>query len=219
MRGITVIGAAINPINSNYSVIEGCRVFGSRSGGGFILNGCKNAKLIKCEAAFVDAGANQQGGDGFNIHNGNNRGSSFTLIDCWAHDNNNDGYSDHYNSQGVIDGGLFEFNCISGIGAGITPAYGANDVIKNVIVQNNFARGINYSALSDAQGNTIVVFDSISRNNALYGFGVIGRAKMTCINCVSYGNSIGYRGDDLNVECINCKSVGNTSPDVKVDNI
>ncbi len=80
-------------------------------------------------------------GDGFNLHpafattNIYAKGSTHTLIDCWSHDNKDDGYSDHGRSEGTIIGGLFEYN---GKG-GVLPSYGSHDTLYGVTARRNWA--------------------------------------------------------------------------------
>ena len=95
-----------------------------------------SAYLERCEAD-----SNQYGttGDGFNMHPsaGNTypygKGCTHTLVDCWAHDMKDDGYSDHERSEGTIIGGLYEHN---GKG-GLAPAIGSHNTIYNTVVRNN----------------------------------------------------------------------------------
>ena len=70
--------------------------------------GGRGVVFIRCEAGGTFA--SNGNGDGFGAGMG-----SATLIDCWAHDNNDDGYSEHGGSQTTIIGGLYEYNGKGGI--------------------------------------------------------------------------------------------------------
>ena len=109
---------------------------------GFVWDNSIGVELIRCEASNVFTG--EGNGDGFNAH------SSYptpdqpeakhvaTMIDCWSHDNADDGYSDHERCETTIIGGLFEYN----VKAGLTPAYGCHDTIQNAYCRNNVYGGI-----------------------------------------------------------------------------
>ena len=130
----------------------------------------------------------------------------------------NDGYSDHENAFAIIDGGLYEHNCIGGEGAGLTPAYGAVDVIRNVICQNNLSSGIQYAALSTSARCSVYISNSVCRNNSGRGFSVLGNAKMEVVNSVAYGNGRGFGGSEYaSIRLISSKSANNTNADQYVD--
>ena len=215
--GLTFVGTSCNISTSCNSVLENCRVYSARFSGGFVIDNVKNATLKNCEVGYTDNGASAPSGDGINCHVDDGDYADFRLIDCWSHDSWNDGYSDHENTFAVIDGGLFEHNCISGGGAGLTPAYGANDVIRNVICQNN-TRGIQYSALSTSDGCCVSISNSVCRNNSEAGFSVIGNAKMEIVNSIAYGNGRGFVGSEYaSIQTIACKSANNVNADQYVD--
>ena len=215
--GITFLGTACNIENSCNSVLENCRVYSSRYSGGFVIDNVKNATLKNCEVGYTNNGASAPSGDGINCHVDDGDSADYRLIDCWSHDSWNDGYSDHENSFAIIDGGLYEHNCIGGQGAGLTPAYGAVDVIRNVICQNN-TRGIQYSATSKSARCGVYISNSVCRNNSEYGFSVLGNAKMEAVNCVAYGNGRGFGGSEYaSIKLIGSKSANNTNADQYVD--
>ncbi len=215
--GLTFVGTSCNISNSCNSVLENCRVYSARFSGGYVINNVKNATLKGCEVGYTDNGANTPSGDGINCHVDNGDSADYRLIDCWSHDSWNDGCSDHENTFAIIDGGLYEYNCLSGGGAGITPAYGAVDVIRNVICQNN-TRGIQYSATPESTRCGVYISNSVCRNNSEYGFSVLGNAKMEAVNCVAYGNGRGFRGSEYaSIRLIGSKSANNTNADQYVD--
>ena len=112
-------------------------------------------------------------GDGFNMtpQIGTERpfakDSTHTLIDCWSHDNRDDGYSDHGRSEGTIIGGLYEHN---GKG-GIAPAIGSHDTAYHAVVRSN-ASGVLLA------GNTL-------------GDGGIG-TQVECFGVVAIGNAYNF---------------------------
>lgn len=163
-------------------------------GGGFYIYEASNVELTRCEASSVTNGLSN--GDGFNVDTRGDAGSddaalccSVILDECWAHDNNDDGYSDHDRSECLIRGGLYEY-CGKG---GLTPAYGANDVIENAVCRYNRGAGI-----------------------LVTGIPTTGRKATTVIasNCLSYGQTYGFRTDtDGIIHCVNCVAYDNTAGD------
>ena len=219
LDGLWMYGRGANLKDTLNSVITDCHVCGTcYSGYAWSLDKSKNLLLDRCEACRSDDNGN--GGDGFNVHTSTTSSHnvdrteycSFELRNCWSHDNRNDGYSDHEDCEGFINGGLFEYNSRSG-GAGLTPAYGANDVIKDAITQCNFSRGFQYSGhdVGVTYPESTSVFNVLSRWNTDRGFSAIGtNVQVDLINCVAYGNKDGFNGGDGLMRCINCKSVDNT---------
>jgi hypothetical protein len=137
--------------------------------------------------------------------------TTFTLENCWSHDNWNDGYSDHEGCEGFINGGLFEYNCIGGQGAGITPAYGAHDTIIAAICQNNKI-GVRYTNGGGTTIGSMTVNSVVSRNNISDGFAAATSYDyVTFINCVAYNNTEkGFANyGATKFTCINCKSIDN----------
>jgi hypothetical protein len=199
------------------SVIEDCVVLGTRNAC-WNLNNTQNVTLIRCEAAWSDSARGAGGNDGFNVHAGEGIEVTFKMIDCYSHDNGNDGYSDHARCRGIIEGGLFEHNSLFGVGCGLTPAYGACDIIRNVISQNNNSRGIGYFGVTDTTKCGVVIMNCVSRNNVSDGFYLSDSAFVEVIGCVSYGNSRGIKGSTAkNIKVIDTKSFNNTNPDINVD--
>ena len=81
-----------------------------------------DATVISCLAA-------QAGADGFGIAGY----GDCSFYDCSAIRCYDDGISHHDGSTGVIDGGLWT-NCLKG---GVTPSYGSNVSVKNVVCKGN----------------------------------------------------------------------------------
>ena len=184
--------------------------------GGFAFKDCTNVYLERCEASSITDGGIT--GDGFNFHTTNANGAepfylTAQLVDCWAHDVNDDGCSDHEYSEVTIDGGLFEFN---GKG-GVTPSYGANDVLRNVTCRYNIdeskatGNGIYVTGNpSYSRNNTCVIADSCVCYGNHFGFRAAqSECVLICRNCISYGNDWGnWRAGDGEgrIICVNCKS-------------
>ena len=147
-----------------------CAAKYSFGGGAWSWDGSIGLELIRCEATRAFSGTTT--GDGFNAHS-TTTGSALakhttaTLIDCWSHDNNDDGYSDHERCETTIIGGLFEYN----VKGGLTPSYGAHDKYMGCYVRNNVNGGIYHVGTAEDGG-------------------VGGQTE--CINCISEGNSWNY---------------------------
>ena len=105
------------------SVMYGCS---TRIGG--ITYYCSSINLTRCEVARkyqCDRPITDKTGDGIcGTWTGttliNERNLAATLIDCWCHDNQDDGFSDHGPGVNTIIGGLYEYN----VKAGVVPAAG-----------------------------------------------------------------------------------------------
>ena len=197
---------------SNSKVVD-CRasnVFGS---GAFNYSRCIGAEFIRCEASFCCTGTN---GDGFNAHS-NNTGEPFskqttvTLTDCWAHDNRDDGYSDHERSEAVLYGGLYEYNGKSGI----TPSYGSHCSCYNVLSRYN-KNGFYYlGVVASAEGGKYGQLSCTSctaMGNTASGYRIDGAGNSAILTlCRSVSNQFGYYSDTANngVELIDCGAAGN----------
>ena len=176
------------------SVISHCKsgnVFGY---GSFVYDRCKNVKFESCEAYRC---VQNNSGDGFNGH-GTNSGETFAyqvtceLYNCWAHDNKDDGYSDHEHAETIINGGLYEYNGK----AGVTPSYGSHCVCYNVYSRNNYAGFYYYGTAEAVEGGK-------------YG-------QVMCYNCIADGNTrggtnTGFRcgGNGNTMKLYDCLSINN----------
>lgn len=216
--------------------ITDCSAKYSYGAGAIFWDGAIGLQLIRCEAARAFSGTSS--GDGFNAHAitstpSNSRHTICTMIDCWSHDNNDDGYSDHERCETTIIGGLFEYN----IKGGITPSYGAQDTIYNAycrhqqlygilyvgaiteleggqggqvhcvncICENNGTSNYSISASADATyQNTAVMINCISLNAGTYGYSAMTNSKMILHNCSDSGSSIVKNG---NIEVVNAEIV------------
>lgn len=219
------------------AVITDCRAGYNRGAAGFKYDLAVGIKFERCEAVRVCTGTST--GDGFNAHATNadfgtapvfSKHVSATLIDCWSHDNFDDGYSDHERSETVIRGGLYEYNGKSGI----TPSYGSHCCCYNVVARHNY-NGIqmvgNVADVTPSEGGKygqLLCIACISAYNTRgsgvhCGFGVNGNGnRVELYECISIGNSIGYYADEnTSILLHNCKTLNDTtikSGDVTIEN-
>lgn len=216
ISGIETEGIVVNIDNTSNSKIVDCKssyVFGA---GAFTYNRSLNTTFLRCEASNTQYGTT---GDGFNGHSDNtgdidSKQTTVSIIDCWSHDNNDDGYSDHERSETIIRGGLYEYNGK----AGITPSYGSHCSCFNVYSRNNY-NGFYYCGDVDASEGgkygQLICYNCISENNRRSGTLKAGYLlsgngnKMILINCQSINNKTGYKindGDSYGMILIDCKS-------------
>lgn len=196
-------------------------------GGAWSWDAAIGVELIRCEAARAFSGSNT--GDGFNAHSTTTdpalaKHTVATMIDCWSHDNNDDGYSDHERCETTIIGGLFEYN----VKAGLTPAYGCHDTIYNAYCRKQVNSGIalvgSATAVEGGRGSQIFVIGCICENNA-NNYYVSGDKSGKdenfgkFVNCISLnGSKYGYLcGTNSRIELNNCTDSG--SPTAKSGNI
>lgn len=153
--------------------------------------------------------------NGYNPYNGKRTVFTATLIDCWVHDNQDDGYSDHGQGTATIIGGLYEYNRK----AGLIPVSGVHATIINVTSrhqQRGFSIGNEmYHSSEDDIKMGIELFGCISQNNnynyrsdTTTGYGI-----MILNNCISMNaSSTGFvtkNGDKMVLR--NCKSLNDTN--------
>ena len=217
--GIETKYLIFNVDGTSVSEILECKSTNVYGAGAFTYDKCQSAIFTRCEAARAQIGSN---GDGFNGHS-NNDGDVFSkqtnviLHNCYSHDNNDDGYSDHERSETEIIGGLYEYN---GKG-GITPSYGSHCVCRDVYSRKNCS-GFYYTGTAEtSEGGKygqMICYNCIAENNTTggtkTGFRVDGIGnKMTLINCKSIKNSIGYAvgNADARAELIDCGTLENNT--------
>lgn len=177
-------------------------------------------ELIRCEAARAFSGS--QTGNGFNAYSTTTdpalaKHTAATMIDCWGHDNNDNGYSDHERCETTIIGGLFEYN----VGGGIKPSWGSHDTIYNAYCRKQVDSGIalvrSAKAEEGGRGSQIFAIGCICENNKnnyyVYGdkYGAdenFGRF----VNCVSLNAQYGYLcGTNARIELNNCTDSGSST--------
>ena len=196
-------------------------------GGAWSWEAAIGVELIRCEATRAFSGSST--GDGFNAHSTTTGPASAkhtvaTMIDCWSHDNNDDGYSDHERCETTIIGGLFEYN----VKAGLTPAFGCHDTICNAYCRKQVNNGIalvgSATAAEGGRGSQIFVTGCICENNT-NNYYVSGDKAGTdenfgkFVNCISLnGSKYGYLcGTNARIELNNCTDSG--SPTAKSGNV
>lgn len=196
-------------------------------GGAWSWDAAIGVELIRCEAARAFSGSST--GDGFNAHSTTTdpalaKHTVATMIDCWSHDNNDDGYSDHERCETTIIGGLFEYN----VKSGLTPAYGCHDTIYNAYCRKQVNNGIalvgSATAAEGGRGSQIFVIGCICENNT-NNYYVSGETSGNdenfgkFVNCISLnGSKYGYLcGTNARIELNNCTDSG--SPTAKSGNV
>ena len=188
-------------------------------------------ELVRCEAARCIA--SEATGDGFNAH-ANKVGESVaktccaSMIDCWSHDNNDDGYSDHERAECVIRGGLFEYNGK----AGVTPSYGSHCSCFNVMSRKNY-NGFYYvgdvAVDEGGQGGQLICYNCIAEDNrkggSMFGFAINGNGnRAILIQCISKNNKTAYYAAngtamELNdCRALNCERIKDGGGSISVAN-
>lgn len=177
-------------------------------------------ELIRCEAAR--ALSDSTTGNGFNANSTTTdpalaKHTVATMIDCWGHDNNENGYSDHERCETTIIGGLFEYN----VRGGITTAYGGHDTIYNAYCRKHVDNGIalvkSAKAEEGGRGSQIFAIGCICENNKV-NYYVSGDKSGTdenfgkFVNCVSLNAHYGYFcGTNARIELNNCTDSGSST--------
>ncbi len=197
MTGIDIRYMGLNLTQTAMCTITDCSVANVFGAGCYTFDGASGLELIRCEASRCFYGTN---GDGFNAHSVL-EGDAFarqtvaTLVDCWSHDNRDDGISTHERSEFTVIGGLFEHNMYGG---GVTPAGGAHCVCIGSMARYNGEGGFLYM------------------NPALESEGGVG-GQFKCIGCIAMGNatwdevdSAGYKinASKIRAILIDCKAIG-----------
>lgn len=174
--------------------------------------------FTRCEAARCHT---ENYGDGFNGH-ANKTGDAFAktcvaqLIDCWSHDNQDDGFSDHERAESVVRGGLYEYN---GKG-GIVPSYGSHCSCYGVYSRKNYCGFYHIGNTPVDEGGKygqMICIACVAENNTRggnqVGFLVDGQySRAVLINCKSIGNGIGYKaGSQSSMVLIDCGAIDNTT--------
>lgn len=198
MSGIETKYLMFNLTRTSSSVIKDCKSSNVLGAGAFVYDQALSCEFIRCEASRCFSGNN---GDGFNAHSKKtgdvySKQTTVSLIDCWSHDNNDDGYSDHERSEITIIGGLYEYNHK----AGLTPSYGSHCTCYNVYSRFNYT-GFYYGGATTedegGEGGQMYCHCCIAEGNDLggtkAGFRVDGNGNsMTLVGCKSINNGTGY---------------------------
>ena len=213
--GIDIEFCALSLDYCNLVNISDCSIRYANARGGLRLDHCRNSVITRVEVAGTYQGITTMG-DGINIHSDmmgtisdEEQRTTNTIIDCWCHDNNDDGYSDHEGCQTTIIGGLFEYNKKGGC----TPSTGAVDTIYNAISRNNYNGFYYINNPSDGGvGGQMILFNCLAENNSESGFRVATNANnvATLINCSSIGNAVGYKRENGVLKAIGCTTLNDT---------
>ena len=219
MTGIKTEYMQINIDYTTNSVLTDCSAVFVYGNGAISYDYALNATFIRCEGAGCVNGTT---GDGINGHGKtggivSNYKTTAKLFDCWCHDNNDDGFSDHDYCESEIYGGLFEYN----EKAGVTPSYGSHCVCIGVYSRKNY-NGYYYTGASNDGGvygqleciNCIAEENTggTSQNNAGFLVDSNGNKLILC-NCKSINNNIGYYAtSSASMKLIDCGSYGDTTP-------
>lgn len=209
---------------SSVEVID-CKAANIYDTGAFVYDRCRSALFVRCEAVMCQYGTT---GDGFNAHS-TAAGDTFskqtdvTFIDCYSHDNNDDGYSDHERSETAIIGGLYEYNGK----AGVTPSYGSHCTCYNVYSRKNYNGFYCCGDATEAEGGKytqMICYNCVAENNTTggsmqYGYAVTGVGNsVTLIACKSINNLIGYYcGQTSAMTITDCGSLDDST--IKTNNV
>lgn len=222
--GIEILYAPFNLSRCPGAKIIDCAVKYAFAGGGFMYHMSTGIEFIRCEAArvFTESG----NGDGFNGHaylltenHPQAKHTTVSLTDCWAHDNYDDGYSNHERCEGIVRGGLFEYNGKYGVGSG----YGVHESAFNVIARKNrYGFAICADVLENEGGyaSQMVAHNCISENNTEAGYLIYtsntpntNPNSMILYDCYSFNNKIGFEVQDNSIlKIINCKDSNSKIP-------
>lgn len=206
-------------INLNYLTmprLSNCAAKYACASGGIMWSCGLGAIIDKCEAAAVQYNTN---GDGFNAGISNypegdawSHKNSAWLIDCWAHDVYDDGYSSHPKCETTIQGGLFEY-CGKG---GVTPSYGDHIQCYNALSRKNF-RGFYYTGeVPVAEGGKYgqaIFYGCISQDNSIGGIVIDGAGnRITAVGCKVIGNTTAFiSATNTTIQLIDCGILNNAS--------
>ena len=219
MSGLVIKYAQVNLNNFSGAAMTDCRVTGG-CGGGILYNNALSVTLERCDVSHAYSGTL---GDGICATGSNTYGTAYgttaMIVDCWAHDNNDDGFSDHNGCESTIIGGLYEYN---GKG-GILPTGGGSCTCYNVESRYN-AIGFEIAGtdqtspvVSGRNGQQMTCFGCLADHNSQYGYFVAGNMDMTMklVGCRSTNNGVGYYGPynspTSDLIAIDCSSYGDTT--------
>lgn len=197
LYGIDAKYMSINLNNMKNAKAVDCSAINVFGAGAFTYNS-RNTFLLRCEAANCVNGVNGDGFNGAASLTGDSDASQTTteLIDCWAHDNRDDGYSDHNRSDAVMRGGLYEYNTK----AGVTPSSGENFAAYGVMSRKN-QRGF-FLTTGIADNSKVVcsiLYNCIANDNTgrddSSGFTINAPGTMTLVECIAMNSPAGYRSD------------------------
>lgn len=233
-RAITIKASGIenkyqifNVADTLNSTLIDCRSTNVFGAGCFLYDGVSGLTMVRCEAARAYFGKH---GDGISGH-GNLTDEPYThitdlhLIDCWCHDNVDDGFSDHEHCESVVDGGLFEHNYRGG---GIVPSTGSHCVCRDAYCRENGEAGflmLNTPNESEGGvGSQFICYNCVSDHNdnwpatskpksGVGGFKIDHMDNRgVFINCVAMNEVNGFiASNGATATAINCSTVNCTN--------
>lgn len=213
MTGISVKYMSVKLTHTSDFELTDCSCGNVYSEGAFIWSFTTGAKFTRCEA--YRAYYTTTTGDGFNGHGDNAvtidphvKETTSIVIDCWAHDNVDDGYSDHEHCESTVFGGLYEYN-----GAGVTPAAGSNCTCYSVYARyNKTDADFYYTSSENAVGGRFACYGCLSEGEGT-GNGFIinsGQNRAVFYNCIVINREKGFASQNPNrsgnqvVRIVNC---------------
>lgn len=198
IRGLRVMHGGLDLRAFKYAELDEVIVTGAR-------NNCIDYNVLRYGTLEVCCAGSGVGsaGDGLNGHTG---AVLYGDGDLYAHDCNDDGFSDHEGcTSRLVGGGLVEFNG----GAGITPAFGSDCIARGFVsIRNQRVPGRKHGAYyvtgSPASGSPAET-------------GVDTRARFE--NCVDIESDTSFTDDNVRsggatpaiAVCIGCKSIKPTT--------
>ena len=198
---------AINLYNMSDCILRGMSAKYVCNNGGILWDRSTSVTFIKCEAAAVTYNSN---GDGFNGHglytqetyHSPARICTDLTIDCWGHDNQDDGHSSHELCETTIIGGLFEYNGKFGVGGGVGAEYSvSNCMSRKNLIGFGMSNGDDYTYDGDG---TMICYSCHTKENSYGGFLPFGNAEDTgkpildLYQCVSENDYRNYRNLTIN---------------------
>lgn len=208
ISGIDIKYMSLNMYGTRDSMVSDCTVSNVFGNSCFDCRTSNGLMFVRCEACRCKA--TDTTGDGFssNVPDGATVADDVinyaaTMIDCWSHDNNDDGISFHACSQFTVIGGLYEHNINGG---GVTPAAGCVCDCYNVYARNNGVAGFEYTISSnDSLPGSILCIGCVSENDGK-GYRVESPGnKGVFVNCKAIGGAVGFSaGTDASIECTDC---------------
>ena len=223
MTGIDVKYMDVHIVYSANSVIKDCSCGNVFGGTCFDMSRAVEAVFIRCEAYRAFTGTN---GDGFNGHSQNSddafaHQTTAVLIDCWSHDNRDDGVSLHERSEFTVIGGLYEHNSFGG---GITPANGSHCTCIGVTARHNGEGGFLYmnptASSEGGVGGQIKCIDCVSDSNNTWSSVISAGYKINAegnkgimVNCKAFNEDNGFYVEDENgaMELTDCGAANCTN--------
>jgi len=188
MSNVNFLYRSVRLSSTKYK-IEDCSVLCSANSFGWQY-GNANGEFIRCRAGGINYNLGT-GGDGFNGTATVTTTAKFT--DCWAHDNEDDGHSNHSYCSASIYGDLHEYN-----GGGVVAASGGHISIFNSVMRHS-GTGASAQGTSADSGNSTNILASgcLMQNNTTNSSASSAFIRTTLIGCVAKGNAFPVGADQF----------------------